>query len=141
MKRRRLCLYPVHGGLRCAGVSGEINCKRYETPWLHTTRQIHGENKNKQKPGNTATTRKSPGQICVSPADSEPTQKKGPEPQPKNHTRITRIASDTIGVSPTCLRNMHKKRISESMARKRGEKLCNCEKQQQNCCCALRQPP
>ena len=25
------------------------------------------------------------------------------------------------------------RRISESMVKKRGEKLCNCEKQQQNC--------
>ena len=38
----------------------------------------------KQKTGNTATTRKSPGQIFVSPAGKTANQhEKGPEPQPK----------------------------------------------------------
>ena len=33
VKRRRLCLYPVHGGLRCAGVI-EPNCKTRKALWI-----------------------------------------------------------------------------------------------------------
>ena len=48
--------------------SGKIVRKKYETLWLQKTRQIHGEKKT-NKNQRTATTRKSPGQICVSPAE------------------------------------------------------------------------
>ena len=64
--------------------SGKIVCKKYETLWLQKTRQINGE-KTTNKNQATATTRKSPGQICVSPAEKTANQHKtGPEPQPKN---------------------------------------------------------
>ena len=53
----------------------------------------------------------------------------------RSHTKKTHksmgIASDTIRLSPPCLRNMHKSLWPKQT--KRGEKLSNCEKQQQGC--------
>ena len=79
--------------------------------------------KSTNKDQTTATTRKSPGQICVSPAEKAAIQhKKGPEPHQKsphqNHQDCLRHDRDKPAVSPNCT-----KRISKSMAQtKRGWK-------------------
>jgi len=54
------------------------------------------------------TTRKSPGQICVSPKrnNSEAKPAKGPEPKQNTHTKTTRFAFDTGG-SHRVVKNMH----------------------------------
>jgi hypothetical protein len=50
-------------------------------------RQTHGKNKTTKRNTATATTRKSPGQICVSPAEKTAKQHKtGPEPHQKKTT-------------------------------------------------------
>ena len=80
---------------------------------LQKTRQIHGE-KTTNKNQATATTRKSPGQICVSPAEEKGNQhKKGPETPKKptqNHQDCLRHDRDKLTVSPK-----HAQRISKSM--------------------------
>jgi len=75
--------------------SGKIVCKKYETLWLQKTRQINGE-KTTNKNQATATTRKSPGQICVSPAEKTANQ--------KNPHKITRIAS-AENLNPSWFKN------------------------------------
>ena len=123
--------------------SGKIVCKKYETLWLQKTRQIRGE-KTTNKNQTTATTRKSPGQICVSPAEKAANQhKKGPEPHQKSPHQNHQDASDTIGISPPCLRNMRKTKLA-SLWPKKAVKSCPTVKSSNKIAksyCTLRQPP
>ena len=68
--------------------SGIKVCEIYETLWLHNRGKPWKKTTSKPRNTATATTRKSPGQICVSPAEKTAKQHKtGPEPhQTKNTT-------------------------------------------------------
>ena len=69
-------------------------------PWFHNFRQI----KNNQKPETTATTRKSPGQICVSPAGET---QKGAGATTKHPHQKPQDLPWTRREIPPCHCNMH----------------------------------
>jgi len=62
--------------------------KKYETLWLHK------QGKPWEKPPQK---RKSPGQICVSPAEKTATQNGAGATPDKKHHKSMGIASDTMG--------------------------------------------
>ena len=119
-------------------------CKKYETLWLQKTRLIRGE-KTTNKNQTTATTRKSPGQICVSPVEKAAiATQKGRSHTKKAHTKITRIASDTIGISPPCLRKYAQNELASLWPKQKGVKSCATVKSSNKIAksyCTLRQPP
>jgi len=93
-------------------------------PFGFTNEANHGKTNTTKRNTAKATTRKSPGQICVSPAEKTAKQHKkgaGATTNKKPHKSMG-VASDTIGLSPPCLRNMHK-RINSLRPKqiKRGE--------------------
>ena len=55
---------------------------------------------------------------------SEPTRKSGRSHTKKAHTKITRIASDTIGISPPCLRKYAQNELASLWPEQKGVKSC-----------------
>ena len=92
--------------------SGKKVCKKYETLWLHNRRTSwkHKNNENKQKNGNSDDPQISrPDLRFASRENSETTQNGAGATPNKNHTNPWGLPPDTIGSSPPCLRNMHKR--------------------------------
>ena len=77
---------------------------------------FQGKSKTKQKPGKTATTRKSSGQICVLPAGKTENNTKKGEPLAKIPTPKTRICLEHGGKPNVSLRNKLASLRPESMA-------------------------
>ena len=99
----------------------------------HLGSTIPGKSKHKQKPGKTATTRKSPGQICVSPAGKTAKQhKRGRSHNQKHPHQKHRIALDTEGKPNVSSKSALRNKLA-SLWPEKGEKLYTCEKQQQTC--------
>ena len=90
--------------------SGKKVCKLYETLWLHKRGTSWKNQNNEKKHGNSDDPQISrPDLRFASRENSETTQNGAGATPNKNHKNPWGLPPDTIGSSPPCLRNMHKR--------------------------------